>query len=193
MILNKSIDKEQIKQYPLQHYEGDIVVVNTMEHFLEVFPQICQCSICGIDTETLPCFKKGGKLHPVALLQVATDHCVYLIRLCKIGFNQYITDFFENQNICKIGIGCADDLHALRRLGNISPKNMIDLNTYCKQLGFESIGAKKLTALILGFTISKRQQTSNWENEELSNAQIQYAATDAWICREIYLKLTEQQ
>jgi ribonuclease D len=66
---------------------------------------------------------------------------------------------------------------------------MIDLNVFCPRLGFENIGARKLTALILGFRVSKRQQTSNWEVYSLSPAQQKYAATDAWICREIYLKL----
>lgn len=187
----KTVDKEQIKQFPIRHYEGEIVVVNTLEHFLQVLPEINKCSICGIDTETLPCFKKGRERHPVALLQIATEKRVYLIRLFKIGYTQEVTDFLENPNICKVGIGCTDDLHALSRFGKIVPKNMVDLNSYCKQLGFESIGAKKLSALVLGFTITKRQQTSNWENEELTKAQILYAATDAWICREIYLKLYE--
>ena len=66
---------------------------------------------------------------------------------------------------------------------------MVDLNLLAPKLGFESIGAKKLSALVLGIRISKRQQVSNWELENLSQAQIDYAATDAWICREIYLKL----
>lgn len=187
----KKIDKDQIKQYPTRFYDGKIVIVNTLESFLHVFPSILQCNICGIDTETLPSFKKGEKRHPVALLQIATEECVYLIRLIKFGYSKEITEFLENPAICKVGIGCADDFYALRLYGNIMPKNIIDLNVYCKQLGFESLGAKKLTALILGFNISKRQQTSNWENDTLTQAQIRYAATDAWVCRQIYLKLNE--
>ena len=43
--------------------------------------------------------------------------------------------------------------------------------------------------IILVFKISKTQQLSNWEADHLSEAQIRYAATDAWVCREMFLKL----
>ena len=52
---------------------------------------------------------------------------------------------------------------------------------------------KKLAANILGVRISKSQQLSNWEAEELSAAQQMYAATDAWVCREMYLKLLKSE
>ena len=37
------------------------------------------------------------------------------------------------------------------------------------------------------------QQLSNWEAEQLSEAQKLYAATDAWVCREMYLKLLKTE
>ena len=42
---------------------------------------------------------------------------------------------------------------------------------------------------MLGVRISKAQRLSNWEAKQLTPAQQLYAATDAWIGREIYLKL----
>jgi ribonuclease D len=39
---------------------------------------------------------------------------------------------------------------------------------------------------VLGFRISKSQQLSNWEAEELTEAQQIYAATDAWTALKIY-------
>ena len=50
-----------------------------------------------------------------------------------------------------------------------------------------------MAAIILGCKISKSQQLSNWEAEEFSQAQKMYAATDAWICREMYLKLQKSE
>jgi ribonuclease D len=38
---------------------------------------------------------------------------------------------------------------------------------------------------MLGF-ISKKSQTSNWEQDELTREQLEYAATDAWVCRQVY-------
>jgi ribonuclease D len=46
------------------------------------------------------------------------------------------------------------------------------LQHFVKDYGIEDNGLKKLTANVLGFKISKRQQTSNWEAEQLSAAQL---------------------
>ena len=48
---------------------------------------------------------------------------------------------------------------------------------------------KKMAAIILGMRISKTQQLSNWEAEHLSEPQLLYAATDAWVCYMMYMKL----
>jgi ribonuclease D len=63
------------------------------------------------------------------------------------------------------------------------------LTNLSKEVGFEVESVKKLTALLLGFRISKSAQTSNWEAETLTDKQLQYAATDAWVCLQIYQRL----
>ncbi|HIA00113.1 MAG TPA: 3'-5' exonuclease domain-containing protein 2, partial [Candidatus Marinimicrobia bacterium] len=50
-----------------------------------------------------------------------------------------------------------------------------------------------LTALFLGFRISKQASTTNWSAKELSIKQITYAATDAWVGRELYFKFKDEQ
>jgi len=45
-----------------------------------------------------------------------------------------------------------------------------------------------LAGILLSFRIPKGTKTSNWAARELSSAQITYAATDAWACRELYLR-----
>jgi len=189
-MFKKSITAEELNKMPVNCYRGLIVMINNKEAIKEAMKTILQCSVCGVDTEAVPSFKKG-EWHDVSLLQIATQDVVFLIRLNKTGVTPDIIRFLESPEICKVGIALKEDIHRLRinRLHSITPKNLIDLNEYCSKLGFESIGAKKLSAMILGIRISKSQQTSNWEVYELTEAQRLYAATDAWICREIYLKL----
>ncbi len=55
--------------------------------------------------------------------------------------------------------------------------------------GIRDKSVKKMSAIILGFRISKTQQLSNWEAPALSESQCKYAATDAWVCREMYIRL----
>ena len=184
----KFITKDDIKLLDLGKFNGEITLVDTDEALEKACSEIAQCAIIGIDTETKPSFKKGI-INTVALLQIATDKKAYIIRLKKVSMTGQLAGIFENKEIKKIGIAVFDDLKDLKKLHPFKDESVIDLNLLAPKLGFESIGAKKLSALVLGIRISKRQQVSNWELENLSQAQIDYAATDAWICREIYLKL----
>jgi len=190
-VFQLEIEKEDIEKLALGGYEGPITLVDTVDELSQALPTILAEKIIGFDTETKPSFKKGV-IHKVSLLQIATENHVFIIRLNKVGFCDELKQLFKAHDVLKIGIACMDDIKDLNKLaGNFLSHSIIDLNKECPKVGFRSIGAKKLSALVLGFKISKRQQTSNWEAETLSEAQLNYAATDAWICREIYLKLTK--
>jgi len=184
----KIITKEEISTLELDKYSGEIVLVETENALAKACAEILECTIIGIDTETKPSFRKG-QINSVALLQIATDKKVYIIRLKLVAMSKELASIFSNEDIIKVGIAVRDDLKDLKKLQAFDEKSVIDLNVLAPKLGFESIGAKKLSALVLGIRISKRQQVSNWESAELTKAQITYAATDAWICREIYLRL----
>jgi ribonuclease D len=184
----KFITKEEINALELGKYSGDIVLVDTNEELIRACEEIRACRLIGIDTETKPSFKKG-QINSVALLQIATDQKAYIIRLKSVTMGMELASIFSDETIVKVGIAVKDDLKDLKKLHSFEEKSIVDLNLFAPKLGFESIGAKKLSALVLGIRISKRQQVSNWEQKKLTNAQIVYAATDAWICREIYLKL----
>ena len=184
----KVITKEDINLLKLDKYNGEIILIDTEDALAKACIEIAKSAIIGIDTETKPSFKKGI-INTVALLQIATDKKAYIIRLKKVKMSAQLVAIFSNKEIKKIGIAIFDDLKDLKKLHPFKDESVVDLNLLAPKLGFESIGAKKLSALVLGIRISKRQQVSNWEAQKLSQAQIDYAATDAWICREIYLKL----
>ena len=88
-----------------------------------------------------------------------------------------------------MGIGLTDDFQLLNEILEFDPRGFIDLNKTFEHLGAQSIGARNLAAMVLDLRISKNAQTSNWEAPKLSTKQKNYAATDAWICSEIYKKL----
>lgn len=183
------ITKAQVNELPLDKFEGEIVVVDSAQKTTEALKDIEHENIIGVDTETKPTFKKGA-LNKTALVQIATRKKVYLFRLNKMGFPFALARVFENPKIQKIGIAVIQDMKELSdQFRPFKHNNVIDLNILCKTLDFKNIGARNLSGMVLGFRISKRQQTSNWEAQVLSEAQIRYAATDAWVAREIYLKL----
>jgi ribonuclease D len=186
----KSITKEQITQLPLHSYDGRVIILDDKKNIAQAFEEISAESIVGIDSETKPCFKKGQYNH-TALVQLATASTVYLVKPQKTGLPIEFVNLLENKDIIKVGIAIAQDLTDLRKFKPFKEKSMIDLNNLCTQLGFQNIGAKNLSGIFLGCRISKSQQTSNWEQDPLTHAQVLYAATDAWICREILKKMID--
>lgn len=188
MMFPLSITKAEIMNLPLESYEGKVVLASSDSHIVEALTEIAESPVVGFDTEARPTFRKG-QIRNVSLIQVATDNKVFLLRIMKTGLTDELIAFLENENQLKVGIGLEDDYNLLRRLRGFRPRGFLDLNPKLKELGAKSIGARNLAAMILEIRISKSAQTSNWENEKLTQKQIRYAATDAWICREIFDKL----
>lgn len=187
--MKTQITKSEVNDLPLGKFEGEITVIDNMKKISDAIEEIKQENIIGVDTETRPTFKKGT-FNKTALVQIATRKKVYLFRLNKIGFPLSLANIFENSQIQKIGIAILQDMKELSdQFQPFRHNNVTDLNILCKTLKFENIGARNLTAMLLGFRISKRQQTSNWEASLLNENQLRYAATDAWVARQIYLHL----
>jgi len=186
-----SVTHDEISLLPVKSFQGEIYYIDTFEKYLEVVQFFKDEPIFGFDTETRPSFKKGKK-YSVSLLQLSTPEKAFLFRLNKIGLPEEIKQILSSEEVIKIGVALHDDISSLRKIAPFDPAGFIDLQQFVKNFGIEDNGLKKLVANILGFKISKRQQTSNWDAELLSQAQIEYAATDAWVCSEIYLKLMQQ-
>ncbi|EKB49550.1 3'-5' exonuclease [Cecembia lonarensis] len=191
MILKK-ISKEEINELPLGQFQGDIVLVNSKDQIKEVALELDRHSLLGFDTETRPSFRKGTQYY-VSLLQLATEDVAFLIRLNEIGMPGPIQEILEDPEVIKIGAAVLDDLRGLRKVSiGFEPQSFFDLNDELKKVGFQNIGVRNLAAMVLQMRISKSEQVSNWEAVELTDRQQLYAATDAWVCLEIYKKLQYQ-
>jgi ribonuclease D len=183
-----NITHEEITNLPLAAYAGEITIISEVSKLDGIFSTINKHKVVGFDTETKPVFVRGQS-NKVGLMQIATDENVFLIRLNKTGLAQPIIDFLENENILKAGVALRDDIKSLQKLKHYNPAGFVELAEMGKQAGLEVESVKKLAGLLLGFRISKSAQTSNWEAQELNEKQISYAATDAWVCLEVYKKL----
>jgi ribonuclease D len=183
-----TITNEEINALPLGAFEGKVFLVEHTDDFREIFLEINQHKVVGFDTETKPVFVRGQQ-NKVALMQIALPDKVFLIRINKTGVEPEIIHFLENENILKAGVALRDDIKALQRLKKFIPYGVVELADMAKGAGLMEEGVKKLTGLLLGFRVSKTAQTSNWEAAALNEKQISYAATDAWVCLEIFKKL----
>lgn len=173
---------------PAANYGGSIIVVSGEAELAEACEYLCRQTVIGFDTETRPSFK-AGVIHRVALLQLSTDERCYLIRLCKAPLNKAVTNILSSGEIIKVGAGVANDLNALQKLRHFRHDGFVDLQNIVAEWGIGEKSVRKMAATVLGLRVSKAQRLSNWEAAELTPPQRMYAATDAWICTEIYKRL----
>jgi ribonuclease D len=180
--------KEEINELPIRSFPGTIYMIDDLEGVEKAFEILQNEKILGFDTETKPSFKKGVK-HKVALLQLSTEDKAFLFRLNKIGFNGKLVYLLRSPDILKVGVSIHDDIRNLRKRRDFKPEGFLELQTFVQNYGIQDISLKKLAAIIMGIKVSKRQQVTNWEAEVLSEEQILYAATDAWIGYMLYKEL----
>lgn len=187
-----SITSEELNLLPLKTFEGKVNVITEPEKLAKVRSEIEKHAIVGFDTETRPSFKRG-QVYRVALLQLAVPEKVFLIRLHHTGLTDDIKSIFENPAIIKAGVAIHDDIKSLQKLNMFTPTSFVELATLARTCGLQVESVKKLAGLLMGIRISKSAQTSNWEAPTLTEKQIDYAATDAWVCLEIYSKLLKSK
>ena len=186
------IDKDVGRELPVAQTDCEIEVIDSANEVTTAVDCLMQEEVVGFDTETKPSFTHG-KSNKIALMQISTAKKCFLFRLQMIGKSEALKNFLENEKIKKIGLALHGDLRNLRVWDKFTPKNFIDLQKIVIQYGIEELGLQRIYAIIFGKKISKSQQLSNWEAKILNQAQQIYAATDAWACREIYLKLIENK
>ena len=186
----RDISREAMATLPIRRFEGEVVLVENHRELVRAVDDIRHESIVGWDTETRPAFRKGEVYRP-SLLQVATARAVYVIALQKIDASEHVAGFFGAAEIVKVGISVADDLKKLATLFPLEPVSVLDAGTVARRHGMAQTGLRNLAGIFLGFRVPKGAKTTNWAAPRLSAQQINYAATDAWACRELYLKFKE--
>jgi ribonuclease D len=187
-MFQSEISKEEVAALELIQYEGPIHVIDSIEAFEKEIDHIALQPVLGFDTETKPSFKKG-KVYPTSLIQISSLEQAWILRVSRIGYPTKLLEILSGEIPLKIGLGLQDDLRRLRTDFQFEPKGFLDLQNYVQAFRIDEKGLKKISGIVLNKRISKSQQVSNWDADELSEAQLRYAATDAWICLTIYNSL----
>ena len=183
----RGISRDDLANLPVRRYEGTVSLVATARELDQARADIRQERIVGLDTETRPSFRKGES-HLPCLVQAATARAVYLFQLNRLDVFPALVELLARRDTVKAGIGLAHDLRQLKLVFPFTVDNVLDLGVVARRRGLGQTGVRNLAGMFLGFRIPKGNRTSNWAAPRLSPAQINYAATDAWACRELYLR-----
>jgi ribonuclease D len=183
----RSISRDEINALPIRRWDGEVRVITSAKEAARALAEIREETVTGFDTETRPAFKRGESYLP-SLAQIATARAVYLFRLGSPQVTAAVAEVLAAAPIVKAGVGLADDLKALKKVIEFAEKSTVDLGEAAMRRGFKQSGVRSLAAIFLGFRVPKGSKTSNWARAGLTPQQVAYAATDAWTCRELYVR-----
>lgn len=190
----ETIAPQEIEKFEYASFPGKIQVIDSVgSEFNRAIAYLRSQKIIGFDTETRPCFSPGQPRYGVALLQLSGPERAFLFRVNKLGMHRRLCNLLADKKIIKVGAAVHDDIRGLQKHRDFTPASFVDLQKIVWEWGIRDKSVKKMAAIILGCRISKTQQLSNWEADTLSDSQCRYAATDAWVCREMYLELMRSE
>ncbi|MBE6250592.1 MAG: 3'-5' exonuclease domain-containing protein 2 [Bacteroidales bacterium] len=186
----ESITPKEMEKLDFVSFPGKIYVIDSVgAEFNRAIAYLRSQKVIGFDTETRPTFSPDQPRYGVALLQLSGPDKAFLFRINKMGMHRRLCNLLASDKVIKVGAAIHDDIRGLQKKHDFKPSAFVDLQKIVWEWGIRDKSVKKMAAIILGFRVSKTQQLSNWEAEHLSESQCKYAATDAWVCREMYLKL----
>lgn len=185
---DRRMSKEEINACPMAGWTGSVNVVRTTDELAAAMAKLAGHDLLGFDTETRPAYSKGES-YPPSLLQLASETDVFIFQFKQLGLAEPLRDLLSDPAIIKTGVGLDYDIRELRTISDFRAAGFVDLGDRAKKVGIKNHGLRGLAAVLLGFRISKGAQTSNWAKDVLTSHQVQYAATDAWVGRKLYLAL----
>lgn len=186
-IFPTTIAREQVNALPLARYEGPVTVISRPRDVHAAVDYLRDECLLGFDTESRPSFRRGDN-HPVALLQLAGAEKVFLFQLQLIEHLEPVLALLGDPAIRKTGVAIRDDIRKLQEIGWFEPANFVEISDLSRRLDVGVTGLRNLSAMFLGYRVSKGAQVTNWARPDLTDQQITYAATDAWISRMLHLK-----
>ena len=177
--------KNEINALPLIKYEGVIEILTSKDNIQAAINDLKNYDLIGFDTETKPTFVKGP-LNPPSIMQLACDDKVYIFQFDNDKIFKQLSSILTNKNITKCGVSVDRDLIELMYLSPFDPISFVDLGNVARENEIPHHGLRGLVAMFLKHRISKGSQTSDWSRISLSDSQISYAATDAWVSLELF-------
>ena len=187
-------DKEAIALLPPFDRLGldRITLVSTGLQAQQAFEQLMQSHAWGFDTESKPTFKVGEHSDGPHVLQLATPERAWVIQLHDPECRSIAAQLLAAPGIVKAGFGLGDDRKRIVHKLGIEPQGILELNTVFHQRGYrKDMGVKGAVAVLFQqrFIKSKKAATSNWANARLSEAQLVYAANDAYAAIRVWQAL----
>jgi ribonuclease D len=184
-------DKEQIAL--LEPFDrlglGEIQVVSTPAHASKALAELAGAAVLGFDTESKPTFAKNEASDGPHIVQLSTARKAWIFQLQDAECRRAVAVLLESPAIIKAGFGLGDDRRRITSKLGVDLQGVLDLNTVFREQGYrKDMGVRGAVAVLFNrrFIKSRKATTSNWANPRLTEAQIIYAANDAYAAMRVF-------
>ena len=190
-------DKDQIALLePFERLGTDrIALISTPSQADKACDALAAASAWGFDTESKPTFVQGEVSDGPHIVQLATLDHAWVFQLHDPGCRARVAELLALRGVTKAGFGLGDDTKRIQNKLGVQPADVLELNTVFRQRGYrKDMGVKGAVAVLFNkrFIKSKKAATSNWANARLTEAQLVYAANDAWAALRVFHALQAQ-
>jgi len=166
-----------------------IVLVATAEHASRVYTELSCARVLGFDTESKPTFFKDQVSEGPHTVQLSTADKAWVFQLHDPQCSAMVAQLLSSTSITKAGFGLGDDRKRIIAKLGVEPGGVLELNTIFRERGYrKDMGVKGAVAVLFNqrFLKSKKAATSNWANPQLTEAQLVYAANDAYAAFRVF-------
>jgi ribonuclease D len=160
-----------------------IALIATPQQAEKACVELAAARAWGFDTESKPTFFKDQVSDGPHIVQLATRDRVWVFQLHDAACRALVAELLALRGITKAGFGLGDDRKRIATKLGVEPADVLELNTVFRKQGYrKELGVKGAVAVLFNqrFIKSKKATTSNWANPRLTEAQLIYAANDAW-------------
>jgi ribonuclease D len=184
-------DKEQIALLePFDRLGLDrIRLVATASDAHDAHAELSASDAWGFDTESKPTFFKDQVSEGPHVVQLATLDKAWVFQLHDLECRAVVAHLLAHPKSTKAGFGLGDDKKRIASKLGIEPVGVLELNTIFRERGYrKDMGVKGAVAVMFNrrFIKSRKATTSNWANPRLTEAQLIYAANDAYAAIRVY-------
>lgn len=184
-------DKEAIALLPEFDRLGldRITLVSNKSQAVEAGAALSDHPAWGFDTESKPTFFKDQVSDGPHIVQLSTLQRAWVFQLHEPGCLEVVAGLLAESAFIKAGFGLGDDTKRIKSKLAVEPAGVLELNAIFRERGYrKDMGVKGAVAVLFNqrFIKSKKAATSNWANPRLSEAQLIYAANDAYAAARVY-------
>jgi ribonuclease D len=166
-----------------------IALISTGAQAKEAFARLADAPAWGFDTESKPTFKVGEVSDGPHIVQLSTPERAWVFQLHDPHCRAVVAQLLELKSATKAGFGLGDDRKRIISKLGVEPAGVLELNTIFRERGYrKDMGVKGAVAVLFNqrFIKSKKAATSNWANLRLTEAQLVYAANDAYAAIRVF-------